>query len=138
MGYVMLGVWIIQAAVGVSLLVTWARHGRRTAAAAVLAHVSFMVIGLALWVTYLATGGALWPWLAVTTLCVGIPFGEVMMVRRSRRIRGTRRPRLADYGAAIGTVFAGRMPPRVGFHALFSAAVFFGSLGVAIGATVAA
>ncbi|WP_336646502.1 hypothetical protein [Microbacterium sp. USHLN186] len=75
-----------------------------------LAHVSFMVIGFALWVTYVATGDALWPWLAVIILCLGIPLGEVMRVRRSRRIRGTRTPRRADYGAAIGTVFAGRMP----------------------------
>ncbi|RAF63540.1 hypothetical protein DN546_34615 [Burkholderia multivorans] len=71
-------------------------------------------------------------------LCIGIPFGDVLMMHRSRRIRGERRPGLRDYGAAIGDVFAGRMPAKVAFHALFGGLVFFGSIAVAIGATAAA
>lgn len=136
MRYAVLGAWVIQAVVGTTLLVGWARRARSGVAPAV--HAVIMLVCLAGWVVFVVTGLVAWAWAAVAALCAGIPFGEVMMVRRSRSIRRERNPGLRDYGSAIRTVFEGRMPPRVTFHALFSAVVFFGSLGVAIGATVAA
>lgn len=138
MGYVMLVAWIVQAVVGVMLLWGWARHARGVGAPAVFTHAGVMVICLALWVVFVLTGTPLWAWLAVGALAVGIPFGETLMVRRARRLRGATRPGLRDYAASIGDVVSRRMPPAVSFHALFSAVVFFGSLGVAIGASVAA
>lgn len=138
MGYAVLGAWLIQAAVGVMLLVGWARHARGAGAGAVLTHALLMVGYLVPWSLFIATGAPAWAWTAIGVLFVGIPFGDAMMVGRSRSIRGERNPGLRDYGSAIGSVFAGRMPRKVTFHAIFSAAVFFGSLGVAIGATVAA
>lgn len=97
-----------------------------------------MVGYLAPWAVFIATGAPIWAWVSVVVLVIGIPFGDALMVGRSRAIRRESNPGLRDYGSAVGTVFAGRMPPKVTFHALFSAAVFFGSLGVAIAATVAA
>lgn len=136
MGYAVLGAWLIQAIAGIMLLVGWARHARGAAAGSVLAHTLLMVGYLVPWSVFIADGSPVWAWSAVAVLFVGIPFGDAMMVGRSRRIRGEVNPGMRDYGSAIGTVFAGRMPPKVTFHALFSAAVFFGSVGVAIAATV--
>lgn len=70
-------------------------------------------------------------------LTFGIGFGDAMMVRRFRGLVGETRPGMRDYGAAIGDVFTGRMPAKVTFHAAFSAVVYFGSIAVAIGATIA-
>lgn len=82
------------------------------------------------------TAGVVWAWIAVGVLTFGIGFGDAMMVRRFRRLVGDTRPGLRDYGAAIGAVFTGRLPARVTFHAAFSAVVYFGSIAVAIAATV--
>jgi hypothetical protein len=97
-----------------------------------------MVAYLAPWVMFVITGAAWWAWAAIAVLMVGIPFGERMMRWRSRSARGQASPGSGDYVRAVADVFAGRLPPRVTFHAIFSAAVFFGSLGVAVGATVTA
>lgn len=138
MEYAVLGAWLIQAVVGVTLLVGWARHARGAGAGPVLAHLLLMVGYLAPWAVFTATGVPVWAWISVAVLVIGIPFGDALMVGRSRAIRKEVNPGLRDYGVAIRTVFAGRMPPSVTFHALFSAAVFFGSLSVAIAATIAA
>ena len=75
--------------------------------------------------------------LTLAGFMLAIPFGETMMVRRSRRLRGITSPSGGDYGRAIADVFRGRMPPKVAFHSLFSPVVFFSCLGVCIGATIA-
>ncbi|HWI30273.1 MAG TPA: hypothetical protein VNT50_02175 [Microbacterium sp.] len=136
MGYVILAAWVIQAIVGVTLLVGWVRHARGADSRVVSAHVALMVVYLAPWIAFLATGAAGWAWVAFGVLLVGIPFGDAMMTRRARRVRGETNPGMRDYGLAIGMVFTGKLPPRVIFHALFAPVVFFGSLAVAIGATV--
>lgn len=127
---------MVQLLVGVLLLAGWARYARGAGAGPVLAHIALMVGYLVPWAVFIVTGQPVWAWGAVGVLCVGIPFGDVLMVHRSRRMRGERRPGLHDYGAAIGDVLAGRMPAKVALHALFGGVVFFGSVGVAIGATV--
>jgi hypothetical protein len=137
MAYFVLGAWLIQGAVGVSLLIGWARHGRRYAGA-VVTHVVVVLVMLGLWITFLATGAVAFAWTAQVVLALGIPFGETMMVRRSRQLRGITTKRLSDYGRAVVDVFRGRLPGPVVFHALFAGVVFFSALGVCIGATVAA
>lgn len=84
MPYIVLAVWIIQAAVGVSLLVSWARHGRRTPITVVV-HVGSAIAGLVLWVAFLATGAILPAWLAFAAITLGNVFGDTMLVRRHRR-----------------------------------------------------
>lgn len=137
MEYVVLAAWIVQGTVGVWLLTGWARHGRPYTGA-IVAHVVSVFVMLALWITFLATGAVGYAWAAQVALVVGIPFGETMMVRRSRKLRGVTTKRLADYGAAVVDVFRGRLPAPVVFHALFAGVVFFSALGVCIGATVSA
>ncbi|MEJ1088939.1 hypothetical protein WDU99_11475 [Microbacterium sp. Mu-80] len=137
MDLIILGAWIVQAVAGIALLVGWARHAHGAGARAVITHVVVVLACLASWIVFVATGGVLWAWLAVVGLCIGIPFGETQMVARSRQVRGAAPAGMRDYVRAIGTVFTGRLPALVTFHAIFSAVVFFGSVGVAIGATIA-
>ena len=133
MPYVVLAAWVIQAAVGVSLVISWWRHGHR-GAASVITHAGSLIAGLALWIAFVVTD-ALWaPWLAFAVMTVGNGFGDVMLVQRHRSAAGVS----ASYGSAIGAVFSGQMPPRVTFHACFGGVVYFLCLGVCIGATVAA
>jgi hypothetical protein len=132
MPYVVLAVWLIQAAVGVSLFVRWLRHGRN-GIPTVVTHAGSAVVGLGLWVAFIATGALLPAWLALAAITVGNGFGDAMLVRRHRRAEGTS----ASYASAIGAVFRGRMPPRITFHACFAGVVYFLCLGVCIGATVA-
>lgn len=138
MGYLVVAVWLVQALVGATLLVGFFRSTRRSAPPAIIAHALLMIGFLGPWLAYLATGQAWWPWIALDVLMIGIPFGETMMVRRTRKLRGESNPGMRDYGHAVAAIVAGRFPLRVAFHALFSAAVFFGALAVAISATVVA
>ncbi|GAA3913553.1 hypothetical protein [Microbacterium invictum] len=137
MGYVVLGAWVIQAIVGAILLGEWLRHARGAGRGPLLVHISLVVLYLAPWVAFVVTGAAWWAWIAVAVLTVALSFGDVMMVRRARRLQGRTRPGMRDYGGAIGMVFTGKMPRRVVFHALLAPVVYFGSLGLAIAATVA-
>jgi len=138
MEYVVLAAWIVQAGVGVALFVGWLRHGRGSHAPTVLTHVGLSLAGLGLWVWFVL-GGGLWPaWLALVAITAGNVLGDAMMVRRSRRATGVTTTFWKGYGAAIGQVFRGVMPPHVTFHALFAGVVYFTCLGVCIGATVAA
>ncbi|WP_396643392.1 hypothetical protein [Microbacterium sp.] len=137
MTYFVLGVWVIQAVVGAWLLVGWARHGRHYAPA-IVSHVVLTVAVLILWIVFMASGSVIYAWAALVVLTIGIPPGESMMVRRSRRLRGITEPGAADYGRAIVDVVRGRMPRHVTFHALFAGVVYFSCLGVCIGTTIAA
>lgn len=136
MGYVVLAAWLIQTAVGVSLFVSWWRGGR-TGVPTVVAHAAAGVVGLALWMVFLLTGNAVPAWLAFAVMTVGNGFGDAMLLGRSRGMRGAM-TFWKGYVGAAGDTLRGRMPPRVTFHALFSGVVYFTSLGVCIGATVAA
>lgn len=138
MELIILGAWFVQAAAGIALLIGWARHAHGSGVRSVITHVVTVLACLGSWIAFVRTGAVLWAWLAVVGLCIGIPFGETQMVARSRRTRGESPAGMRDYVRAIGMVFTGRLPALVTFHALFSAVVFFGSLGVAIGATIAA
>ncbi len=138
MGYAVVVAWLIQAIVGTLLLVGWARHARKSGVGSVVTHSTLMVAYLVPWVAFTLTGAIWLAWAAVTVLIVGIPFGDSLMVRRTRRIRGETSFGLRDYGLAVQVLLATRLPPKVTFHAMFSAVVFFGSVGVAIAATVAA
>src|SRR5690606_8150692 len=119
--------------VGVSLLVSWWRHGRSSAPTVVI-HVSSIIIGLALWVAFIITGALLPAWLAFAVITIGNGFGDALMVRRHRRVAGP----TASYGSAIVAALRARFPPRVTFHACFSGVVYFLCLGVCIGATISA
>ena len=128
----MLVAWGAQACVGLSLLLGWVRQGRPRGAALVLSHVGLAVVSLAMWVALVATGDTVWGWLAFGILSVANGFGDALMVRRFVRTSHTSRGMLRDYGGAIAAVVRGRLGRRVGFHAVFSGVVYFGSLGVCV------
>jgi hypothetical protein len=136
MVYVVLAVWIVQAAVGVSLFVGWLRHGRGSPLAVVW-HVVPALAGLALWIVFVLADSLVAAWGAFLVLTVANVFGDRMMLRRQRRITGTT-TFWRDYGTTLVSALRGRFPRRVVFHALFAGVVYFTCLGVCIGATVAA
>lgn len=134
MPYFVLAAWALQAAVGLSLLLQWLRHGRRSALR-VLSHAALGLLSLGLWTIFLVSDASEFAWSAFAVMNVGNAIGDSMLISRWRRMHGTS-GFVADYGGAIGAVFRGQMPPAVAFHALFSGIVYFSCLGVCIGATV--
>ena len=138
MGYVVLGAWLIQATVGVTLLVSWARHAHQQSAGLVWTHAVAMVGFLVPWFAFIVTGDPLWTWVGFGVLVVFIGFGDATMVRRARTVLGWMNRGLRDYIPAGRVALSGRLGRRTTFHMLFSAVVFFGALAVAIGSTVAA
>ncbi|MFE6997520.1 hypothetical protein ACFVAE_16280 [Microbacterium sp. NPDC057659] len=138
MGYMVLAAWVVQAAVGVSLLVSWARHAKGRNRGLVLTHATAMIAFAVVWIVFIVTGGVGWAWAGLGVLAVFIGFGDATMVRRARAVRGETNPGLRDYGPAIGVALSGSLGRRTRFHALFSALVFFPCLAVCIIATIAA
>ncbi|KHK98619.1 hypothetical protein LK09_06605 [Microbacterium mangrovi] len=138
MGYAVLGAWTVQAVVGVTLFVGWLRHGRGHSARPIVTHAITMVSFSVPWIAFLATGLPLWAWVGFGILLVFIGFGDYAVVQRTRAVRGETNPGLRDELLAVKAALSGRFGGRLVFHALWSPVVFFGSLGVAIGATVAA
>src|SRR4051812_23808153 len=105
MAYVVLVAWVVQASVGISMLVDWLRHGRH-GAPTVVTHVAFVLVALALWVTFMATGSIVAAWSTFVALTIGLSFGDVMLIGRSRGLSG-RSTFLKDYGAAVASTFRG-------------------------------
>ena len=136
MAYLVLIAWLVQSAVGIALLLNWWRHGRR-AAPRVIVHVALGVVALGLWIALLATGAALWGWIAFALITIGNGIGDSMLVRRWRSTIGPSAGFWGDYGRAIRDVFRGRMPRAVTFHALFAGVVYFSCLAACIMATAA-
>lgn len=136
MAYLVLGAWLIQASVGVSLAVTWWRHGRH-GAPTVRAHAAAAAVGLALWVTFVVTASLVAAWSAFVAITVGNTYGDEMLLGRVRSRTGTASKR-RNYPVAIAAIFRAEMPPRVAFHAVFAGVVYFSCLGVCIAATVSA
>lgn len=136
MTYLVLTAWVIQASVGVSLAVTWWRHGRPSAST-VRVHTAAAAVGLALWITFIVTESPVAAWAAFVVMTVGNGYGDEMLLRRVHSRTGTTSKR-RNYPVAIAAIFRGKMPPRVTFHALFAGVVYFSCLGVCIAATVSA
>jgi hypothetical protein len=134
MTYLVLAAWVIQASVGVSLAVTWWRHGR-PGASTVLTHTAASGFGLALWTAFIVTESPIAAWGALAAITVGNNYGDDMLLRRVHSRTGTTSKR-RNYPVAIGAIFRGKMPPRVAFHALFAGVVWFSCLGVCVAATV--
>lgn len=138
MEIVVLGVWVIQSAVGLTLFVGWLRHAHGRGARTVVTHAVLMLSGLAVWIWFVMTGALAVAWGAFAVITAGNIFGDAMLLGRARRIAPEARSLSQRYGVAIAGIFRGQIPPRVGFHAFFAAAPWFTCLGVCIGATVAA
>jgi hypothetical protein len=138
MGYVILIAWAIQATVGLTMLLGWMRRGRGAEANRILSHVALMVLYLTPWVAFTLTGVAWWAWAALAVLLFGIPFGDLVLLDRARRARGESGEGMRGYAIAVKAIFAGQLPWKVAFHALFAPVVFFGTLGVAVAATIGA
>ncbi|MFE6645916.1 hypothetical protein ACFVJS_05100 [Nocardioides sp. NPDC057772] len=135
MTYVVLVAWLVQAAVGVLLLTGWLRrsHGRSRVA---VTHATLSVVGAASWIAYVLAGPVLWAWAAFALISIGNIFGDSMLLRRTRAMGGSHLSTVSAYKLALRSIFDGRLPVRVGFHALFAGAVYFSTLAACIVDTV--
>lgn len=135
MGLLVLVIGLVQAAIGVSLLVSWARHAHGQDVGLIVTHVVAMLGFFVPWALFVVTGDGWWAWAGFAVLAVFIGFGDAEVVRRTSRARGTTRPGLRDYWRSMVEVCAGRFGRRLQIHTILSAFVFFPALGVAIAAT---
>jgi hypothetical protein len=135
MGYLVLAAGLVQAAFGVTLLVSWARHAHGQDVGLIVTHVVAMLGFFVPWTVFVVTSDVLWAWLGFGVLTVFIGFGDAAVVRLTRRMRGETNSGLRDYGHAIVAACSGRLGRRLQFHTYFSPVVFFGVLAVAIAAT---
>ncbi|MEU6137374.1 hypothetical protein [Nocardioides sp. NPDC047086] len=135
MSYVVLVAWLVQATVGVLLLTGWFRHGR-VRPPVVLTHVGLSVLGLASWTAYVLAGQILWAWAAFALITVGNGFGDNMLLWRTRRMGGSHLSTVNTYKLALRSMFKGRLPFRVSFHAVFAGVVYFSTLALCIVETV--
>lgn len=136
MALLVLLAWIIQGAFGLTLLIDWVRHARGRGARTVVWHVVLSVSGLVFWVWFVVTGALAPAWIAFAIITTGNTFGDIMLLRRARRIDPEAKTLWQRYRVAIGALGRGKLPPRVSFHALFSGVVYFGCLGVCLGASL--
>jgi hypothetical protein len=138
MAYAVLIAWIIQGAVGLTLFIGWLRHANGRNPRTVVAHLVLSLSGLAFWVWFVVTGSIVPAWIAFAIITAGNTLGDMMLLGRARRLAPEATTLAQRYGVALSAMFRGKLPPRVAFHAVFSGVVYFGCLGVCIGATVAA
>jgi hypothetical protein len=122
--------WLLQAAVG---LVMFTRSPHRRQA---LTHVIPAIIALALFVVFVFTEEVLWVWLSFAAVTVANTFGDRLLIERERRLTGVAGSFGSDYRTAIRGVFKGRFPAPVAFHGLFAGVVYFGTLALALRATL--
>ena len=104
--------------------------------AGLVAHVSASVLGLASFLTYVLTDAVLWAWAAFVLIAIGNTFGDMMLLRRTRAMGGSHLSTINAYKLALRSMFKGRLPLRVSFHAMFAGVVFFSTLAVCIVETV--
>lgn len=135
MTYVVLVAWLVQASVGVLLLTGWMRHGR-IHSRVVVTHVALSVLGVACWIAYVLADQVLWAWAALLLITVGNGFGDNILLRRARALGGRHLSTVDAYKLALRSMFKGRLPIRVSFHAMFAGVVYFSTLAVCIVATV--
>lgn len=103
MGLATLVIWIITALLGGYMLGIVGRTGRATSEATrsrlptslLLTHPALALLGLVLWVLFMATGSSGFAWAAFVTLLVVATLGEIMAFRwlRGRRRGGEARRR---------------------------------------------
>lgn len=135
MSYVVLVAWLVQAAVGVLLLRGWFRHGRINSRV-VATHAILSVLGVASWIAYVLADRVLWAWAAFALITIGNVFGDNILLRRTRAMGGSHLSTVNAYKLALRSMFKGRLPLRVSFHAMFAGVVYFSTLAVCIVATV--
>jgi len=81
--------WVITAGLGSYMVATWRKHGGlRSGAPAthfpparVFTHLGLAVAGLVVWIVFVATGAAVWSWVAVADLVLVAALG-IILVRR--------------------------------------------------------
>jgi hypothetical protein len=98
----------------------------------VVAHVGAVTVGLALWVTYLATGRLLTAWLTFAVVNVNNGLGDAIMLGRFRAVAGIGGSWAQDYNRALGAVLKGKYPPMRALHGLLGGVTLFTTLAACL------
>lgn len=130
MPYLALASWLVTAALGVIALGRWLRRrpGSPVPTRLVAGHVGAVVLGLALWVTYLVTDRLLVAWLTFVVVNVNNGLGDAIMLGRYRAIAGIGGSWVRDYGRALGAVLTGKYPPLGAAHGVLGGVTLFTTL----------
>jgi hypothetical protein len=115
MSVVVLVALLLQAALGLWLLLAWRRRAPVSATAYV--HAGVVVLALALWAASMAQDSAPLAWSSLLVLLVGNFLGDLLLIAHRRGVTGAEGGFFADYGAAVGAVLRGRHPARATIHA---------------------
>lgn len=119
--------WVITAGLGSYMVATWRRHGglKNDASAThlppvrVFTHLGLAVVGLVLWIVFVATDAVVWAWIAVADLVLVAALGGVLVRRWIAD------GRLAMSGASVGDLAEQHIPrPPVVLHGVFAASTF--------------
>jgi hypothetical protein len=124
-----LGAWLVNAVLGLSLLLRW--PGRPGTA---YVHLVTATVGLAAWIGYVAADRPGWlAWAVFAWLNVVNGLGDTLMVLGTRgQATPSRAGPVRTYLAAVRVLLRGRKPMRLG-HALLAPAIYFPVLLVALG-----
>jgi hypothetical protein len=139
MSYAVLVLWLVTAAVGVTVLLRWLRRrrpGSAFPARLVTTHLITALAGLSLWVGHLATGQLILAWLAFAVLNVTNGVGDAILTGRWRASAGAGPSWIADYRRALLGVLRGRHPRSAILHGLLGGLTFFCTLVACLAATV--
>jgi hypothetical protein len=125
--------WVTNATLGLSMLLGWRRGPSRPPGLA-YRHAATGLLGLALWVGFLAADRPAWlAWTAFAVVFLANGLGDWLTLAgwRMRNAGGTGRPR--DLATAVGEVVGLRRGVTVLAHALLAAATFFSVVLAALG-----
>lgn len=128
-----LGAWIVNAVFGVVVLTAWWRRGRhRLPLALVATHVTTTLVGLGLWVGFMASDRLALAWVSFLVMITGNGLGDAILTGRWRTASGAGTAGFRDYGRAVLHVLRGRWPTNATLHAFGAAVTFVLVLGTCV------
>ena len=130
MSYVVLVALLLQASVGVKMLIDWWRTSRPTPQA--FLHAGVADAAAILWIVYMVADKTWIAWASFVVILFGNFFGDLLLIDHWRGRTGQRRSFFKDYGAAAMSVVRGQHPKVPTVHAagagIVSALVLVGAI----------
>lgn len=130
MRYVVLVALLLQASVGVKLLLDWWRKSRPTPTA--FLHAGVADTATILWIVYMAVDKSWLAWASFAVILLGNFLGDLLLIDHWRGRTGQGTSFFKDYGAAVMSVVRGQHPRVPTLHAagagIVSALVLIGAI----------
>src|SRR5690554_5561744 len=121
MNAVVLVALLVVVALGVTALVQWLRRptsGTAFPTPLVGSHVVSVVVGVGLWIAFMATDTLALAWFAFAVIIIGNALGDIITTGRWRTVMGRRGAFFSDLGHAVASVLRGKAPASSIAHAL--------------------